>query len=163
MLALALLALGCATRAPGPPGAARGALRLSEISGEGDAQRRASLRLVLQGLDAEASGLEGRGVVLYERALGVDATNPFAYLALARHYAAGEDASLALQNLEQAEVLLRSEGDYDGRCEAHLLGLRGAALSASGREDEGRALLERASALAPAEWADGRLAAAELR
>ena len=162
-LALVLLVLACASRASLPPGGGRGALRLSEFAGQGDAERRASLRLVLEGLDAEAAGSERRGVVLYERALALDAANPFAYLALARHYAEHDDVALALENLEQAEVLLRSEGGYDARLEAHLLGLRGAALRASGRGDEGQALLERAQDLAPAEWADGQLGAGELR
>lgn len=162
-LALALLVLACASRAPIPPGGGRGALRLSELAGEGDPERRASLRLVLEGLDAEAAGSERRGVVLYERALALDAANPFAYLALARHYGAHDDVALTLENLEQAEVLLRSEAGYDARLEAHLLGIRGAALRASGRGDEGLALLERARGLAPSVWADGQLGAAELR
>ena len=162
VLALALVALGCAARAALPPGAAP-ALRLSELARQGDAPRRASLRLILEGLEAEQAGAESRAVVLYERALGLDATNPFAYLALARHYAALEDGSRTLEYLEQSEVLLRSEGGYDPRLEAHLVGLRGQALCSAGRGEEGRVLLEQARRLAPAEWADGELGAAELR
>lgn len=163
VLALALLALGCAALARIPPGGAHGALRLSELAQEGDAQRRASLRLVLEGLEAEEAGAEGRGIVLYERSLGIDATNPFAYLALARHYADREDAPHTLQSLEQAEILLAAEGGYPSRLEAHLVGLRGAALSSAGQGREGQALLERARELAPIEWGDGRLSAGELR
>jgi len=163
LLALVLFAAGCRALAPIPPGGSPGPLRLSDLAQQGDAQRRASLRLILEGLDAEAAGAEDRGVVLYERSLGLDATNPFAYLALARHYAAREDAARALQNLDQAEVLLAAEGGYDPRLEAHLLGLRGAALASAGQWEESRALLERARERAPIEWADGRLSPAELR
>jgi hypothetical protein len=44
-----------------------------------------------------------------------------------------------------------------------LLGLRGAALVASGRPVEGLPLLDEARALAPDVWADGHLSAHELQ
>jgi tetratricopeptide (TPR) repeat protein len=146
------------------PGALRSPepLRISQIAGQGDPARRASQRLLLQGLEEDAQGRARAALGQYERALQVDPTNPFAYLALARHEVEWGSPHRALEVLAQAETLLATDAD-SLRVEAHLVGLRGASLAALGRSAEAAALLARARSLAPAVWADGRLDAAELR
>lgn len=161
-VAIALLA-GCAGRtaffAPAPVAP----LRLHEIAGEGDAARRASQRLVLQGLASDVKGQARLARTSYERALQVDVNNPFAYLALARQAVESGDAASALEYLEQAELLLGAEDLRSPRVEPHLAGLRGAALRARGEQRAASDLLARASELAPSVWDDGELSAAELR
>lgn len=139
------------------------ALRVSEVVSEGDAQRRASNRLLLRGLDADAAGQRERALGIYEEALRVDATNPYVYLAIARYHAEGPDPSRAFSFLDKAHSLLEAEGGVSPRVEPHLVGLRGEALYASGDVDAGLPLLEQAWDAAPDVWADGRLTAAELR
>lgn len=152
----------CALRIARPPRSVD-ALRVSDVVGEGDAQRRASNRLVVRGLDADAAGDGERAQGIYEEALRVDATNPYAYLAIARHHVEGSDPSWALSFLDKADSLLRAEGGPSPRVEPHLVGLRGQALYANGEVDAGLPLLEQAWDAAPDVWADGRLTAAELR
>lgn len=163
---LALAAASCA-RVPGatrpPP-----ALRLSEVAGVGDPARRASMRLVLQGLDEDAAWRPGAAQGSYERALQVDPNNPWAWLALARHEVEHGDPRRALGELDKAESLLpdavvASVGVPTHGVQAHLIGLRGAALRAAGQGARGQALLEEARRRAPVVWADGSLDAAELR
>jgi tetratricopeptide (TPR) repeat protein len=155
------LAVGCAAlRRPYIP---EGPLRVSELVAEGDAARRASVRLVLRGLDADAEAREHLALSQYERAIRVDPTNPFAYLAIARHRAHAGDSLRALEYLDQVEILLDSQQSRSPRVEPHLLGLRGVALEDTGRRDEAVALLTRARQLAPSVWGDGRLSAGELR
>ncbi|HEY8153054.1 MAG TPA: hypothetical protein VII72_02890 [Myxococcota bacterium] len=161
LLGIALLS-GCAGRALIFAPRAE-PLRLHEIAGEGDAARRASQRLVLQGLDIDAKGQTQLARRSYERALQVDANNPFAYLALARQAVEGGDGPSALEYLEQAELLLGAEDLRSPRVEAHLAGLRGAALRARGDANGASALLAQASDLAPSVWSDGELSAEELR
>ena len=144
--------------APGPA-----ALHLREVAGEGDGRRRASTALALQALDAEIAGDGARARGLYARALQTDASNPYAYLALARHHAENGDAGPTLEHLARAEDLLRAESPDSPRVEVHLAGLRGVALALQGRRAEGDLWLARASRAAPAVWGDGRLSAAELR
>ncbi len=139
----------------------RGPLRLSQIDSEGDPTRRASVRLCLQGLDSDVEGRWRLAVSQYERAIQIDATNPFAYLVLARYEVERGDPERALEYLDRAEVLLDSEGGRSPRVEPHLVGLRGAALQEAGLG--GEELLGRAYDLSPSVWGDGRLAAAELR
>lgn len=158
LLAL-VLALGCATG--GPLGGGGTALRFSELADEGDATRRASLRLCLDGLDAAAAGRDGAALGQYDRAIQIDPTNPYAYLALARHELEAGDPVGALEYLDQAETLLESESARSREVEAHLVGLRGAALDATG--GAGDSYLEQARRLAPAVWDDGQLTAEELR
>jgi tetratricopeptide (TPR) repeat protein len=138
-------------------------LRISEIAQDGDPPRRASLNLILRGLDADEGQAWTRAEGLYERAIQVDSTNPFAFLAMARHRVERAQARAALDSLERAESLLASEGWPPERLEAHLAGLRGRALFLAGRLGESAPLLARARELAPVEWADGRLSPAELR
>jgi tetratricopeptide (TPR) repeat protein len=163
-LAVAVLisVAGCAGLRPG--GSSGGdALRISEVADQGDATRRASLRLVMDGLSRDDRAEHRRALGLYERAIQVDPTNPFAYLAIARHHADNDDPERSLEYLNQAEILFRSEYDESPRVEPHLAGLRGVALDASGRRREADALLARAREEAPGVWSDGRLTAAELR
>lgn len=139
------------------------AVRVSEVVGEGDAARRASNRLVVKGLDADSQHQSERAMGIYEEALRVDATNPYAYLAIARHHVDGDDPTWALSFLDKADSLFRADGEISPRVQPHLVGLRGQALYASGDLDAGLPLLEQAWTVAPDVWADGQLSADELR
>ena len=161
VLVVALAALGCAGILG--PGIGAETFHLSDQATSGDPAYRASMRLVLDGLDADAAADPDRALVRYERSLQVDATNPYAYLALARHRVEGEDPLSALPFLDKTEALLRAQGELSRGVEAHLDGLRGSALLASRRRTEALPLLERARSLAPAAWSDGRLDPEELR
>ena len=156
-----LVAWGCAL--PGPRIEASPSLHLSEVALEGDAARRASLRLVLDGLDADIQEDARRALGLYARALQIDSGNPYAYLALARHHAAAGEASLALEHLVRSDDLFISYELASPRVEVHLVGLRGVVLRLDGRSAEAGRWLARAARSAPSVWGDGRLTAAELR
>jgi tetratricopeptide (TPR) repeat protein len=135
---------------------------VSDAALDGDATRRASLRLVLQGLDEDLVGRTEAARSSYERAIQIDSTNPYAYLALARHEVDNARWDRALEALDQAELLFGAEGAPG--VEAHLAGLRGAAQLGNGYGDEhGGELLDRAGQIAPEVWGDGRLSAEELR
>ncbi|MBW2272198.1 MAG: hypothetical protein JRG96_02930 [Deltaproteobacteria bacterium] len=138
-------------------------LRMSQLLQEGDAARRASQRLIVEGLDADTLGEHARARASYERAIQVDATNPYAYLALARHHVDGARPEQALPFLDQARTLLEMQGADAPEIEVHLVGLRGEALYASGGIHEGIVYLEQARQMAPDVWGDGRLAPEELR
>ena len=162
---MALLFLGGCTLSlerPLPPSGAP-PFSLTEVAQEGDAARRASMRLVLRGLDEDQALRPAQALALYERALQVDPNNPFAYLALARHHADGEDPQRALAFLDKAEALLAHSEWRSPGLEADLVGIRGAALYASGRIPSALPLLERARHLSPTVWNDARLDASELR
>jgi tetratricopeptide (TPR) repeat protein len=161
-LLFAFAVLGCAG-VLGPGGFGAETFHLSDVAAGGDPAFRASMRFVLDGLDADTAGDPDLALVRYERALQVDATNPYAYLALARHRVEGEDPASALPFLDKAHALLRAQGELSPGVEAHLDGLRGSALLASRRRPEALPLLERARSLAPTAWSDGRLDAEELR
>lgn len=148
--------------APSQPAAAP-PFRLADLASDGDAARRASVRLVLDGLEAEANGDASGATRTYQRALQVDPANPYAYLALARSYQEAGDPARALSFLDKADALLSAQGARDPSVEALVVGLRGEALGDTGREREAAALRARARALAPAAWSDGRLDADELR
>lgn len=120
------------------------------------------MRLVLNGLEADSANAPDRARGSYEEALRVDSTNPYAYLALARHHAAVGDSESALSFLDKAASLFRAEGEPSPRVEPHLLGLRGQALYESGQVDAGLPYLQQAWDLAPDVWTDGRLSAEEL-
>ena len=75
----------------------------------GDDQFRASQRLVLEGLDADERGEAARAHSRYERALQIDASNPWVYLALARHYIDQGEPGRALAHLDRAEALLDAQ------------------------------------------------------
>ena len=157
-----LLALGCVL--PGTlPAPEEEALRIRDLSDEGDPMRRAALDLLTEALGADAAQDASRARGLYARALQIDSSNPYAYLALARHHAEVGDARQAMQHLDRAEDLLRSYDGLSPRVEVHLLGLRGVAMQRSGRVEEGDAWVARAASIAPSVWGDGELTADELR
>jgi tetratricopeptide (TPR) repeat protein len=151
---------GCAA----PTRALRGeALRISEIDQLGDPRRRASMRLVVEGLDAEIASMPQRALSRYQRAIQSDSGNPFVYLALARYYAATADPERTLEHLDRAQSLLDPDGALYRSAEPHLRGLRGRALAETGRLVVAELLLAEARQLAPFVWGDGRLDASELR
>jgi tetratricopeptide (TPR) repeat protein len=156
LIAAIALAFGCESL-PGTP-----APRVSELASSGDDQFRASQRLVMEGLDADEQGNPDRARSRYERALQVDASNPWVYLALARHYVEAGDPGHALAHLDRAEALLDRENGSPG-ARVHCEGLRGAALALEGDRSESRALLDAAARSAPDVWGDGELSASELR
>jgi uncharacterized membrane-anchored protein len=129
----------------------------------GDPARRASLRLVVQGLDADSQGRRGRAQGSYEQAIKVDPTNPYAYLALARHRTEGPDAADAMPLLDQAAALFEAEGKRNQSVGVHLIGLRGRVLQAQSQDRDAHLYLDRAGQLAPSVWGDGYLSAEELR
>jgi len=121
------------------------------------------MRLVVEGLDAEIAWAPQRALGRYERAIQIDPGNPFAYLVLARHYAAIADPERALEHLDRAQSLLDPDAALYRSVEPHLRGLRGWAFVEAGRLMEAGLLLEEARRLAPSVWGDGRLDASELR
>jgi tetratricopeptide (TPR) repeat protein len=150
--------MGCATSGgfsqPQP-------LRLSQVAGQGDAARVASMRFVQSGLRADDSGQTRQALGDFERALQIDPGNPVAYLALSRHEVFAGDPQRGLDVLDKAQSLL--ETDPEGPAAApHLDGLRGAALRELGRRNEAQPLLSSARELAPGVWGDGVLDAYEL-
>jgi hypothetical protein len=159
-LLAALLAAGCAVTPAVSPAPA---LRIRDVAGQGDEARRASLRLVLDGLRADSAHDTERARGLYQRALQVDSGNPYAYLALARQSVESEEPDLALEYVDRAEDLFDAEGARTPGVDADLDGLRGAALVLTGDADRGAALLDLAALHAPEVWSDRRLDADELR
>ena len=162
LVLVALIGWGCGLRGPRSDERVE-PIRVSSQLGEGDPARRASMRLVVEGLGADVDGRFERAQGSYERAIQVDPTNPFAYLALARHYLDGPEGARAVDLLDQAAALFESEGLRQPNVGVHLIGLRGRALHAEGRGDDAVLYLERARQLAPDVWRDGHLSAAELR
>jgi tetratricopeptide (TPR) repeat protein len=138
-------------------------IRISDQLGLGDPARRASMRLVVEGLDSDVIGRRDRAQGSYERALQVDPTNAFAYLALARHHLDGSTGEGATDLLDQASALFESEGLLEPEVDVHLIGLRGRAMHAEGRGEAAVLYLEQARELAPDVWRDGYLSAEELR
>ncbi len=138
------------------------AVTVSEQLDQGDAARRASMRLVVAGLEADMATDRAQALNEYEAAIRVDALNPYAYLAMARHLAAGRDPQRTFAFLDQAESLFGAEADRDAEIEAHLLGIRGMALWTQGYAGKATPLLERAQELAPELWGDQWLSAREL-
>ena len=156
LVALLVLA-GCQvpTGTPFP----REPLHLSQLAGSGDPARRASMRLVIAGLDADQRGRGAEASSSYQRALQVDPNNPWAWLALARQEVFDGDPDRGLAHLDKAQALIGS----DERASAHLAGIRGAGLVAIGKRPLGEPFLREARELAPGAWSDGKLDAAELR
>ena len=157
LIAVAALAFGCAPLSEVP------APRVSEAASDGDDQFRASQRFVMEGLDADERGDAARALSRYERALQIDASNPWVYLALARHYVESGDAGLALAHVDRAEALLDAQATASPGAKVHCDGLRGAALALEGNRAEAQPLLDAAARSAPSVWGDGELSASELR
>lgn len=162
-VACALL-LGCVRlpSLPNPLPRSR-ALSLSEVMDDGDDRRRASMHMVLDGIEADSLYDFERALSSYQLALRVDPGNPYAYLALARHEIERGEPSRALESVEQCRALLETRGKLSPRVEVQILGLRGAGFAALGRNDQARPLLAEARQRAPSVWEDGVLSADELR
>ena len=156
---LVVQVLACA----GLQGPGARALKIEQVADEGDATRRASTDLVLNGLASDARGEYDRARSQYELAIRVDSGNPYAYLALARFHVEQQQPQRALSYLDRAQVLFESLDLDSPRVEVHLVGLRGQALQSLGRTREAEPLLAHAAQSAPTVWGDGRLDADELR
>lgn len=162
LVALLLVAAGCAGVAPRL--APRPSLRISQLVDAGDAVRRASTRLLVEGLRADAAGDAPRAKGQYERAIAIDPTNPYAYLVYARFELDRRQVAQARRFLDRARSLVEAERDAEPApgVEAHLVGLRGAIERASSGGTDAGAWLDRARELDPRAWSDGQLDAAEL-
>jgi len=140
-----------------PPLTASGAIGLD------DPARDASLRLVIAGLDEDAAGRPARAIATYQRAIRVDPTNPFAFLALSRHHLEGDSLAEAAAFLDQARSLFEAQQRLGPSVDVWGLGLRAGIDRAGGRDDRAEILFDQARALSPEIWGDERLSAAELR
>lgn len=164
LMAWTLWGLGCAGLDPfAAPARRPEPLTVSSALGQGDARRDASLRLVIAGLDEDAAGRPDGALARYQRAVRVDATNPFAYLALARHHLEAGSPGEAEAFLEQSRALFETQARLGPEVDVWGLGLRGAIERALGREDRAASYFEAARALAPEVWEDEHLSAGELR
>ncbi len=142
---------------PEPP------LTASASLGHYDARRDGSLRLVIEGLDADAAGEPSRALASYQRAVRLDATNPIAFLALARHHVASGDPEEASAFLDQARGLFESEGVMGPSVDVWGVGLRAWIDRAEGRDAEADSRFDTARELSPEIWRDELLSAEELR
>lgn len=138
-------------------------LTASGAIGLDDSARDASLRLVISGLDEDTAGRPSRAIASYQRAVRVDPTNAFAFLALSRHHLEGGSRDEASAFLDQARSLFESQQRLGPPVDVWGLGLRAGIDRAEGRDDRADALFDRARALSPEIWGDERLSAAELR
>lgn len=134
----------------------------ADVSESGDARRRASNRLVAEALSDGVADTP-RAAERIRRALQLDPTNPWAYLALARERVGRGEYRAAWAALDQAEARILAEGEIPLGVQAHLSGLRGRTLVARNHSEQAFPLLAEAERLAPAAWADQHLDAAELR
>lgn len=153
--------------APGPfapmPVPAEPPLTASASLGRYDARRDASLRLVIAGLDADSVGEAARALASYQRAVRLDATNPIAFLALARHHVAAGDPEEASAFLDQARALFEAEGETGSAVDVFGLGLRAWIDRAEGHDEEADSRFEAARELSPEIWHDELLSADELK
>jgi tetratricopeptide (TPR) repeat protein len=133
-------------------------LRVTAAAQDGDARRRASTQLVLDGLASELRGNTREAAVRYGDALRVDANNPLASLAFARLEIFAGDADRGLAHLDRYASLAGEHADA-----AHVAGLRGAALARLGKRALAAPYLQEARTLAPSVWDDAQLDARELR
>lgn len=145
------------TPEPEPP------LTASASLGRYDARRDGSLRLVIEGLDADAAGEPSRALASYQRAVRLDATNPIAFLALARHHVAAGNPEEASAFLDQARGLFESEGVMGPAVDVWGVGLRAWIDRAEGRDAEADSRFDTARELSPEIWRDELLSADELR
>lgn len=151
---------GACRSLPGMTG--RAPVRIGELVEQGDPARRASLRLLVEGLEADVAGDPARAKGRYERAIQVDATNPYAYLTFARFEIDRRRPAQARAFLDQAWALFDATGGIPPRAEAHFVGLEAAVLAIEGRRAEAARGFEQARQLAPGIWADAYLGAGEL-
>jgi len=165
-VALCTAFFGCANLgAPGGSGLGTVAAPLTTSSaiGQGDAVRDASLRVVIDGLDEDRAGRPSRALARYQRAVRIDATNPFAYLALARHHLEYGSPGEANAFLDQARALFESEGRLGPEVDVWGIGLRAWADRSQGLHSSADARFDAARRLSPRIWDDELLSAGELR
>jgi tetratricopeptide (TPR) repeat protein len=148
---------------PPPPPVREPPLTASASLGHYDARRDGSLRLVIEGLDADAAGEPSRALASYQRAVRLDATNPIAFLALARHHVAAGNPEEASAFLDQARGLFESEGVVGPSVDVWGVGLRAWIDRAEGRDGEADSRFDTARELSPEIWRDELLSADELR
>lgn len=136
---------------------------MSDVVDEGDATRRASQRLLVEGLRADAAGADSAAKGKYERALQLDATNPYVYLVFARFELERRNLPQAAAFLERASSMLGGEQESAGGSnssregmEVHLLGMRGVIEGGNNRASDD------ARRMSPRVWGDGHLSAEEL-
>lgn len=142
---------------PEPP------LTASASLGRYDARRDASLRLVIAGLEADSVGDASRALASYQRAVRLDATNPIAFLALARHHVAAGDPEEASAFLDQARALFEAEGETGSAVDVWGIGLRAWIDRAEGHEAAADSRFEAARRLSQEIWQDELLSADELK
>jgi tetratricopeptide (TPR) repeat protein len=138
-------------------------LTTSAALGQTDSTRDASLRLVIAGLDEDTAGRPGRALASYQRAVRVDPTNPFAYLALSRHHLEAGSVDEASAFLDQARSLFEAEQRLGPAVDVWGIGLRAGIDRAESRDELADSRFEAARELSPEIWSDERLSAAELR
>lgn len=138
-------------------------LTVSRALGQGDAAREASMQLVIQGLDEDEGDRPSRALASYQRAVRLDSTNPFAYLALARHHLEYGSPDEAGAFLDQARAGFESEGRLGPAVDVWGLGLRAWIDRGRGLDSTADRRFRQAQALAPSIWADELLSAGELR
>lgn len=148
------------TRLPAPP---EPPLTASASLGRYDARRDASLRLVIAGLEADSAGEASRALASYQRAVRLDATNPIAFLALARHHVAAGNPDEASAFLDQARALFEAEGETGSAVDVWGIGLRAWIDRAEGHDAEADSRFDAARALSPEIWHDELLSADELK
>lgn len=111
VLLAAALAVACASAGgsgSGPAPEERPRAERPVDEGAGTARRAASRRLVERGEELLAAGRTAEAAALLERAVRVDPSNGFAFLALGRARVAAGEADRALGLLERASTLLRA-------------------------------------------------------
>ena len=131
--------------------------------GQTDSRRDASLRLVIAGLDDDSAGRPDRALASYQRAVRVDPTNPFAYLALSRHHLEGGSVDEASAFLDQARSLFESQQQLGPAVDVWGIGLRAWIDREEERDELADLRFDAARELSPEIWGDERLSAAELR
>lgn len=162
-LAVSCLAACTGLNLSGPLRPSDRPLTASAALGQTDSTRDASLRLVISGLDEDSAGRPGRALASYQRAVRVDPTNPFAYLALARHHVDAGSTAEASAFLDQARSRFESEDRLGPSVDVWGIGLRAWIDREELRDEEADARFELARELSPQMWGDERLSAAELR
>jgi len=138
-------------------------LTVSGALGQIDSTRDASLRLVIEGLDADTGGRPDRALASYQRAVRVDPTNPFAYLALARHHLENGSLDEADAFLGQTRALFENGQGLGDDVDVWGIGLRAGIDRARGLDERADQRFEAARTLSPEIWADEHLSSAELR
>ena len=136
---------------------------VSRALGKTDSTRDASLRLVIAGLDDDTAGRPSRALASYQRAVRVDSTNPFAFLALARHHLDAGSIEEASAFLDQSRSLFEREQALADAVDVWRIGLRAGIDREMGRHEMADLRFEAARELSPEIWSDERLSAAELR